>query len=154
MPLFPKLPAPVIFGCSGLTLTSEERDFFQDTQPLGFILFKRNVQDKAQLKALVETLKSTLQHPNPPILIDQEGGRVARLTAPHWFHPPASAQLVTEDLQEAKKRVYEAYQRMAQDLTEVGILDRIKKLRSRIYRLASAPAWTAYYDQPISIKSF
>lgn len=114
-------PSPVIFGCSGLTLMAEEKEFFQENQPLGFILFKRNVQDKEQLKSLIQELKSTLDHKSPPILIDQEGGRVARLTAPHWFHPPAAAQLVDEDLEASKRRVYETYQKIAQDLTEMGI---------------------------------
>lgn len=114
-------PSPVIFGCSGLTLTSEERAFFQETQPLGFILFKRNIQEKAQVKSLVNALKSTLNHDNPPILIDQEGGRVARLTAPHWFHPPASAELVDGDIEASKRRIYETYTKIAQDLSELGI---------------------------------
>lgn len=114
-------PTPVVFGCSGFTLTPEEISFFKETQPLGFILFKRNIQDKNQLKTLIKDLKSTLNHATPPILIDQEGGRVARLTAPHWFHPPAAAQLIGRDLIESKGRVYETYRRIAQDLTEVGI---------------------------------
>lgn len=114
-------PSPVIFGCSGLTLTAQERDFFKENQPLGFIIFKRNVENKIQLKALIDSLKSTLTHSNPPILIDQEGGRVARLQGPHWFHPPAAAQLVDEDLNESKRRVYETYKKIAQDLNEVGI---------------------------------
>lgn len=118
---FTNSPLPVIFGCSGLTLTTEERAFFKKHQPLGFIIFKRNIQDKAQLRELVETLKATVDHPNPPILIDQEGGRVARLTAPHWFHPPAAAQLVDEDEEKSKQRVHDAYTKIAQDLVEVGI---------------------------------
>jgi len=113
--------SPVIFGCSGVTLSSEERTFFQENQPLGFILFKRNIQDKTQLKNLITDLKSTLRQKNPPILIDQEGGRVARLTAPTWFHPPSSAELVTDDVKKSKERVYETYARIAEDLTEVGI---------------------------------
>lgn len=114
-------PSPVIFGCSSDTLTAEERAFFSETQPFGFILFQRNIKDKRQLKTLIEDLKSTLHHANPPLLIDQEGGRVARLTAPHWFHPPASAHLVTRDLQESRKRIYETYAKTAADLREVGI---------------------------------
>lgn len=114
-------PSPVIFGCSGLTITPEEIAFFQESQPFGFILFKRNVQDKIQLKKLIEDLKATLNHTNPPILIDQEGGRVARLSAPHWFHPPSSAQLMERGLLGLKKRVYETYKKIAKDLTEVGI---------------------------------
>ncbi len=113
--------SPVIFGCSGTTLTPEERGFFEENQPLGFILFGRNVQDKPQLKALIKDLKSLLAHPSPPILIDQEGGRVARLASPHWFNPPAAAELVSRNLEDSKVRVYETYAQIAQDLSEVGI---------------------------------
>lgn len=119
--LFFNSASPVIFGCSGETLTFEERDFFKAHQPLGFILFSRNIKDKTQLKALVDDLKSTLNQINPPILIDQEGGRVARLTAPEWYHAPSSAELAQGTLEQAKQCVYEAYARMAQDLKEVGI---------------------------------
>jgi beta-N-acetylhexosaminidase len=115
------VPSPVIFGFLGPTLTRQERDFFEETQPLGFILFKRNIQDKIQLKGLINELKSLLKHKVPPILIDQEGGRVARLSAPHWFHPPSSAELVENDVENSKKRVYETYKRIAADLTEVGV---------------------------------
>lgn len=118
---FSSSSSPVIFGCSGTTLTPEEKEFFTEHQPLGFILFKRNIKDKIQLKALVKELKSTLNTTNPPILIDQEGGRVARLTSPHWFHPPASALLAQGNLDDAKKRVFETYSQMAEELKEMGI---------------------------------
>lgn len=118
---FVKPPLPVIFGCSGLTLTPVEMSFFKEAQPLGFILFKRNIEDKKQVKALISMLKSTLNHENPPILIDQEGGRVARLTAPHWFHPPASAELAHGDINASKNRVYMTYTKIAQELVELGI---------------------------------
>lgn len=118
---FSSSSSPVIFGCSGYTLTSAERIFFKENNPLGFILFKRNIQDKMQLKFLIKELKSTLQQNNPLILIDQEGGRVVRLTSPHWFHPPASMQLVKESLEDSKKQVYETYARIAKDLKEMGI---------------------------------
>jgi beta-N-acetylhexosaminidase len=119
--LFVNAASPVIFGCSGLTLTPEEKDFFTQNQPLGFILFKRNIQDKPQLKALIEDLKATSNQPNPPILIDQEGGRVARLSSPYWFHPPAVASLVGETIEDSKRQVFESYTQIAKDLKEMGI---------------------------------
>ncbi|MBY0292297.1 MAG: beta-N-acetylhexosaminidase [Alphaproteobacteria bacterium] len=119
--LFSSSSSPAIFGCSGYTLTSAEKVFFKKNNPLGFILFKRNIQDRKQLKSLIEELKSTLQQANPLILIDQEGGRVARLTSPHWFHPPASMQLVKGSFEDSKKQVYETYARIAKDLKEMGI---------------------------------
>lgn len=119
--LFIENGAPVIFGCSGTTLTFTERTFFKEVQPQGFILFSRNIQDKDQLKNLIQDLKSTVHHPMPLILIDQEGGRVARLKEPHWFHPPAVAKLVTNNMEESKDNIYSSYRRMGQDLKEVGI---------------------------------
>ena len=73
-----------ILGCSDQFLTGEERSFFERVQPWGFILFGRNVDNPAQLSALVSDLKSCVSHEDVPILIDQEGGRVRRLRPPHW----------------------------------------------------------------------
>lgn len=117
-----KNPAPVIFGCSGYFVTPEEKAFFNTHQPLGFILFKRNIQDKTQLKTLIEDLKSTVFHNTPPILIDQEGGRVARLNSPHWdSHSPVRVDLTKESLEDAKSRIHKTYSHIAKDLREVGI---------------------------------
>lgn len=81
-------PKAVIFGCQSTTLTPAERDFFERSQPLGFILFLRNCQEPAQVKALTEELRSCVHHSYVPILIDQEGGAVARLKSPHWREYP------------------------------------------------------------------
>jgi len=74
----------VIFGCKGLELESEERAFFKSTQPWGFILFGRNIDNPDQVAKLVAELKACVDHEDVPILIDQEGGRVRRLRPPHW----------------------------------------------------------------------
>ncbi len=79
-----------IYGLSGPVLTNEERDFFRDSNPVGYILFARNVVDRDQLRALTDDLRSISGRSDLPILIDQEGGRVARLRAPSWPEfPPA-----------------------------------------------------------------
>ncbi len=81
---------PAIFGCAGTTLTAEEKAFFADTKPFGFILFARNVETPDQVRALCAALRETVARHDAPILIDQEGGRVARLKPPHWrAAPPA-----------------------------------------------------------------
>jgi beta-N-acetylhexosaminidase len=77
-------PRAVIFGCAGTTLAADERHFFADADPHGFILFKRNVADPEQVHALVAELRATVARTDAPVLIDQEGGRVARLGPPHW----------------------------------------------------------------------
>ena len=78
-----------ILGCQGTTLTAEERAFFNDVRPWGFILFKRNVEAPDQVRTLVATLREAVGNENAPVLIDQEGGRVQRLGPPHWRRYPA-----------------------------------------------------------------
>ena len=81
-----------ITGVSGLALSAPEREFIRGTRPWGFILFKRNVETPDQVTALVEELRSCLSDADAPVLIDQEGGRVARLGPPHWpVYPPGAA---------------------------------------------------------------
>lgn len=82
---------PVIFGVSGHSLTDDERAFFKEADPLGYILFKRNCGDRAQMKALTDSIRELTGRADVPILIDQEGGRVARMQAPEWPEFPAGA---------------------------------------------------------------
>jgi len=80
---------PVIFGLSGPVLTPDERAFFADSDPAGFILFKRNCETRAQMRALTDSLRDLTGRDDVPILIDQEGGRVARMQPPEWPEFPA-----------------------------------------------------------------
>jgi beta-N-acetylhexosaminidase len=80
---------PVIFGLSGLTLSDEERRFFVEAAPVGFILFKRNIEYRAQVLALTKELRALTGRDDLPILIDQEGGKVARMGPPEWPAFPA-----------------------------------------------------------------
>ena len=75
---------PLFLGLSGPELTDAERDFFGSIDPAGFILFKRNVVDRTQLRALTDSLRALSGRTDVPILIDQEGGRVARMQPPEW----------------------------------------------------------------------
>jgi beta-N-acetylhexosaminidase len=84
-------PRAFITGIAGLSLSDDERGFLRESRPWGFILFKRNVDNPAQVKALVEELRGTVDSPDAPVLIDQEGGRVQRLGPPHWpVYPPGA----------------------------------------------------------------
>jgi beta-N-acetylhexosaminidase len=117
-------PSPILYGCSGLTLTPDERDFFTRTQPAGFILFKRNIATRDQVKALVAALFSCLQHPFRFVLIDQEGGRVARLGPPEWPARPAADIFATEACRDPAKACADCYATnaaMARDLAALGI---------------------------------
>ena len=80
---------PVIFGIAGLALTPDERAFFAAAEPAGYILFKRNIETRAQVRALTDSLRDLTGRADLPILIDQEGGRVARMGPPEWPAFPA-----------------------------------------------------------------
>ena len=80
---------PVIFGLSGPVLTPDERAFFAECEPAGYILFRRNVVDRAQVRALTDSLRALAGRDDLAILIDQEGGRVARMGPPEWPAFPA-----------------------------------------------------------------
>ena len=91
-----------ITGVSGLELSAAEREFIRSERPWGFILFKRNVETPDQVSALVGELRSCLGEADAPVLIDQEGGRVARLGPPHWpAYPPGAVFGALYDLDPA-----------------------------------------------------
>ena len=79
-----------LYGFSGPALTDDERAFFRETDPVGFALFQRNCVDREQLRALTDELRALSGRDDVPILIDQEGGRVARLKPPVWPLFPAA----------------------------------------------------------------
>ena len=83
-------PDAAIYGCAGARLNDEERRFLADADPLGIILFARNCETPAQIRALIADISDCLGR-RPLVLIDQEGGRVARLRPPHWPVLPAVA---------------------------------------------------------------
>jgi len=117
-------PAAAIFGCSGLALTEAERDFFRRTDPLGFILFARNVADPTQVKALVNSFRETVGRPDAPVLIDQEGGRVQRLKPPHWRKAPPGepfAALAVRDLEAAREALRLNFRLIGAELADLGI---------------------------------
>lgn len=80
---------PVVLGLSGLRLLAEEAALLRSYPPAGIILFARNIADRVQLAGLIGALRDVLL-PEAVIMVDQEGGRVARLRPPHWAaHPSA-----------------------------------------------------------------
>ena len=115
---------PAIFGLSGTVLGAEERAFFRAADPAGYILFGRNVESRAQLRALTDSLRAIHGRDRLLISIDQEGGRVARMRPPVWAEWPAGAafdrlyDLAPASAIEAARLNYEA---MGHDLAEAGI---------------------------------
>ena len=112
-----------ICGVEGQTLSDVERDFLAREQPYGVILFARNIDNPAQLSALNAEIKSLLSHPFASILIDQEGGRVARMRPPHWReYPPAKRFAdMASSLEKAERATYLNARLIAAELRAVGI---------------------------------
>lgn len=79
-----------VIGLAGADLLPEEAAMLRNRRPAGVILFRRNARDPAQLRALCDAIRGELGGA-APILVDQEGGRVARLRPPHWPDFPAPA---------------------------------------------------------------
>lgn len=114
---------PVIYGLSSTELSDEEKLFFAKSGALGFILFKRNISDKEQVKNLTNSIKE-LMGSDVLILIDQEGGRVSRMQPPIWNEYPSGnyfAKLYQEDKEASKIALFNNFQKIAGDLSEVGI---------------------------------
>ncbi|MFO1154948.1 MAG: beta-N-acetylhexosaminidase [Rhodospirillales bacterium] len=120
----PARPRAVIFGVGGAELTDAERRLFRATDPLGFILFRRNCLAPEQIRALVADLRSTVGRIDAPVLIDQEGGRVQRLGAPHWRAAPPAARfgaLWARNADAAAEAVRLNARLIAHDLATLGI---------------------------------
>ena len=117
-------PKAAIFGCEGPALTDWEKRFFADTNPLGLILFARNCQTPDQVRALVADFRRVVGREDAPVLIDQEGGRVARLRPPHWRAAPAAAEfgtLAAKDRARARRAVTLNARLLAAELAALGI---------------------------------
>jgi beta-N-acetylhexosaminidase len=116
-----KRPRAVILGCAGERLTPGESRFFASADPLGFILFRRNCRSRAQVRELVAALRGCVGRPDAPVLIDQEGGRVARLQPPEWRTYPAAAQMAALPDPFGLEAVRLAARMIADDLSSLGI---------------------------------
>jgi len=119
-----KTPVAAVFGCSGPELTPDERDFFRDADPYGFILFARNCETPDQVRALTNAMRECAGRDDAAVLIDQEGGRVARLTPPHWraAPPPATfAKLAVTNLERAVEAAKLNFRLIGAELIDHGI---------------------------------
>jgi len=72
-----------ILSCDGPRLTNEEKALFRDVRPFGFILFARHIETPEQVRALCAEMRAAADH-DCLITVDQEGGRVQRLSPPTW----------------------------------------------------------------------
>lgn len=113
----------LITSLAGPRITDEERALLRDTQPFGLIVFRRNVENPEQLRALTAEFRAVIGR-DAPVLVDQEGGRVQRLTAPHWPLYPAGAvyaQIYAQDAALGLEAARLGARLIAADLAAVGI---------------------------------
>ncbi len=109
-----------IFGCDGARLSPDERAFFADANPFGFILFDRNLENPEQIRTLTTDLRDAVGW-TAPIFIDQEGGRVQRLRAPlatDWLPPLDHVEILGSNAEEGMRLRYRI---IAHELMALGI---------------------------------
>lgn len=112
-----------IYGLAGLELTPDEKAFFRDADPWGFIVFARNIEGPRQLSRLTNALRDCVGR-DAPILVDQEGGRVARLRPPSWRKaPPAEvfAEMFLREPEAAIEATRLNHRLLAHELRQVGL---------------------------------
>jgi beta-N-acetylhexosaminidase len=145
----------VIFGCAGPALSRAELDFFRAEKPWGFILFRRNVESPDQVRGLVESLRESVDRPDAPVLIDQEGGRVQRLGPPHWpKYPPGRSygRMAGNDPLFQRELARLGSRLMAHDLRALGItVDCVPVLDVPVPGAHDVIGDRAYADDPRSI---
>jgi beta-N-acetylhexosaminidase len=115
---------PAFFGLSGSSLTPDEFAFFTEVPPAGFILFARNIDSREQVRALTDSLRELSGRDDVPILIDQEGGRVARLKPPLVPEFPAAlrfGELFRRDVTAAIEATRSNAEAIALELHTLGI---------------------------------
>ncbi len=109
-----------ILDADGLTLSDDERAFFRDVNPFGFILFARNIEDSEQVRRLCDEFREAVGR-EAPITIDQEGGRVQRMRSPHWreWLPPLEQALLAGE--NAGRSFYLRFRIIAYELRSAGV---------------------------------
>ncbi|RMC32888.1 glycoside hydrolase family 3 N-terminal domain-containing protein [Paracoccus alkanivorans] len=108
--------ATILGGIAGISLTPDERDFFRSADPWGFILFARNVDNPEQLRRLTGDLRDAVGR-DAVVTVDQEGGRVQRLRAPHWREWPAPL----DQAEAGARAMWLRYRLIGAELHDAGI---------------------------------
>ena len=119
-----KAPLAAFFGSAGPALSEAERAFFRAANPAGYILFRRNIENARQITALVDDFRRCVGRADAPVLIDQEGGRVARLPSPPWRKAPPAAvfgRIAEQDAERGARGAYLNALLIGGDLAALGI---------------------------------
>ena len=98
-----------ITSCRSVRLERHERIFFRKYRPAGLILFARNCQNPGQIARLAQQFRQMVRTPDAPVLLDQEGGAVARLGPPRWRKDPGAGIFGRIERRQAGQGVKAAY---------------------------------------------
>ena len=109
-----------ILDADGLRLSAQEKAFFRDANPFGFILFARNIDNPDQVRALCDDMRNSVGR-DAVITIDQEGGRVQRMRAPHWCEWVPPLDVVARAGPQAARAMFLMYRIIADELRSIGI---------------------------------
>lgn len=109
-----------ILDADGLRLTPNERAFFRDADPFGFILFARNIDTPDQVYGLCSELREAVGR-QALVTIDQEGGRVQRMRGPEWREWSPPLEFVEACGDDAERGTYLRYRHIAHELRGVTI---------------------------------
>ena len=111
------MPIALVTDVAGLRITSGERSFLRTFDPLGIILFRRNIAEPEQVRDLVASFRDIVGRSDAPVMVDQEGGRVARLGRPHWW-PGLPPGVIARG---GRRAAWLAGRLLAHDMTPLGI---------------------------------
>ncbi|WFS02653.1 beta-N-acetylhexosaminidase [Rhizobium tumorigenes] len=144
----------MILGCSGLSITPEERAFYAGERPWGFILFGRNIGEPAQIADLVAALRDSVGA-DVPVMIDQEGGRVQRIRPPILQHYPsgqALGDIYRRDREAGLRAAWLMSRLHAFDLLKFGInIDCLPVLDVPVEGSSNVIGNRAYGDDPVTV---
>tara|TARA_E500000331_G_scaffold209221_1_gene200584 strand:- start:2431 stop:3381 length:951 start_codon:yes stop_codon:yes gene_type:complete len=113
-----------IVGIKSIKLSNKEKFFLRKYKPWGIILFSRNIKSLTQIKDLIFSIRKIFNDKNYPILIDQEGGRVNRLSK--FFNTDQFTSKFFGDLYKKDNRKFQIYYQIfisqtSHLLKEIGI---------------------------------
>lgn len=109
-----------ILDADGLRLTKDEKAFFRDADPFGFILFARNIDTPDQVYGLCSDFRDAVGR-EAIITIDQEGGRVQRMRGPTWTEWVPPLDFVQAAGDNAERAMYLRYRHIAYELKALTI---------------------------------
>ncbi len=115
------MPKALITDLAGPAITDAEARWLEEADPLGIILFARNIEEPDQVSKLTSDFRSIVGRPDAPVMVDQEGGRVARLRAPHWWGGVAAGRIGDLAAGDAQEAAFLAARIMADDMAGCGI---------------------------------